>query len=253
MARLGLEAFPVSTQTYPRKMDYRVLCVLASVAQSAYKFALDLRLLQSPVYGEMAEPFGRQQVGSSAMPFKRNPITSESICSLARYVAELPRVAWDNAAHSALERTLDDSANRRFVLPSAFLAADDILTRLARIVRGLRIGREAIQHLLAAYGPFAATEPLLMALVVAGADRQEMHERIREGSMAAWAAIQRGEPNPLADLLAGDERIAAYLSPERVRAILAEGAGVGDAPARSRALAEKVRLEARRTSQVRCT
>ena len=241
MARLDLEAFPVSTQTYPRKMDYQVLCVLASMAQSAYKFSLDLRLLQSPLFGEMAEPFGRRQVGSSAMPFKRNPVTSESVCSLARYVAGLPRVAWDNAAHSALERTLDDSANRRFVLPAAFLALDDILSRVRRVVAGLRIGREAIRRNLETFGPFAATEPMLMALVKAGADRQEMHERIRECSMKAWAAVQSGEANPLIDLLAADEGISAYLSFDRIQAIMAKGAGVGDAPARSRELARLIR------------
>ena len=240
MALLGLEAYPVATQTYPRKMDYRVLSFLAGVAQSAYKFALDVRLLQSPVFGELSEPFGTQQVGSSAMPFKRNPITSESICSLARFVAGLPAVAWENAAQSALERTLDDSANRREILPAAFLAVDEILNRLRRIVTGLRIGEQGIAHNLATYGPFAATEPLLMALVKAGANRQEMHECLREASMAAWAAIQRGEPNPLADLLAADARLTAYVPPERVRAILASGAGVGDAPERARALADRI-------------
>jgi adenylosuccinate lyase len=241
MERLDLAAYPVTSQTYPRKMDYQVLAVLAGIAQSAYKLALDVRLLQSPVFGELAEPFGRQQVGSSAMPFKRNPVASESICSLARYVAELPRTAWDNAAHSALERTLDDSANRRAVLPEAFLAVDDILARLQRIVSGLRIGREAIQRNLDTYGPFAATEPLLMSLARAGASRQDMHERIREASMTAWAAVQRGETNPLVDLLAGDGEILAYLPAERVREIMAEGAGVGDAPARSRDLARTIR------------
>jgi adenylosuccinate lyase len=241
MALLDLEAFPVTTQTYPRKMDYQVLALLAGVAQSAYKFALDLRLLQSPLFGEMAEPFGRQQVGSSAMPFKRNPVSAESICSLARYVAGLPRVAWDNAAYSALERTLDDSANRRSALPEAFLAVDESLTRVRRIVEGLRIGREAMARNLATYGPFAATEPLLMAVAWAGASRQEMHERIREDSMAAWAAIQRGEENPLVDMLAGDPTITAYLSPGQVRDILAQGAGVGDAPSRCHELVQVLR------------
>ncbi len=241
MARLGLEAYPVTTQTYPRKMDYQVLCVLAGVAQSAHKAAFDLRVLQSPLFGELAEPFGRRQVGSSAMPFKRNPVTSETICSLARAVAGLPRVAWDNAALSLLERTLDDSANRRSALPEAFLAVDEMLTRLERIVSDLRIGREGMARNLAAYGPFAATEPLLMALVKAGANRQEMHERIRECSMAAWAAVQRGEANPLGELLAADAAITAHLPADRVRAILAEGASTGDAPARSRALARLIR------------
>lgn len=241
IARLGLEAFPVSTQTYPRKMDYQVLGVLAGIAQSAHKFALDLRLLQSPLFGEMAEPFGRSQVGSSAMPFKRNPVASETICSLARYVAGLPRIAWENAALSALERTLDDSANRRSILPEAFLAVDEILTRLERIVKGLQVGEQAMRRNLALFGPFAATEPLLMALVKAGADRQAMHERIREGSMTAWAAIQRGEENPLAELLAADAEIVAYLPPDEVRAILAEGADVGDAAVRARHLARHIR------------
>jgi len=241
MELLGLQAFPVATQTYPRKMDYQVLCVLAGIAQSAYKFALDLRLLQSPVFGELSEPFGKHQVGSSAMPFKRNPVASESVCSLARYVAEMPRVAWDNAAYSALERTLDDSANRRSALPEAFLGVDDILMRVTRIVQGLRIGREGIQRNLEIFGPFAATEPLLMALVKAGASRQEMHEQIRACSMAAWAAVQQGEANPLAELLAADAGITKYLDPAQVRAIIAEGADVGDAPARSRALARQIR------------
>ena len=241
MGELGLEAYPVATQTYPRKMDYAVLGALAGVAQSAYKFALDLRLQQSPLFGEMSEPFGRHQVGSSAMPFKRNPVSSESICSLARYVAGLPRVAWDNAAHSALERTLDDSANRRSALPEAFLAVDEMLGRVRRIVEGLQIGREAVRRNLATYGPFAATEPLLMALVRAGADRQEMHERIREHSMAAWAAVQRGEANPLADLLTGDEGMARYLPAGAVREVLERGAHAGDAPERARALAATIR------------
>ena len=241
MAILGIDAFPVSTQTYPRKLDYQVLCALAGIAQSAYKFSFDLRLLQSPVFGELSEPFGRRQVGSSAMPFKRNPITSESICSLARYVAGLPRVAWDNAAYSALERTLDDSANRRAALPEAFLAVDEMLGRLRRVMDGLRIGVEAAQRHLATFGPFAATEPLLMALVKAGASRQEMHERIRDNSMAAWATVQCGDDNPLVDLLAADVKITAYLPPEQIRAIIHEGAGVGDAPQRSREMAARIR------------
>ena len=241
MAQLGLPAFPVTTQTYPRKQDYQVLAVLAGIAQSAHKFSLDLRLLQSPLFGELAEPFGQHQVGSSAMPFKRNPVSSESVCSLARYVAELPRVAWDNAAHSALERTLDDSANRRSVLPEAFLATDEMLTRVRRVVQGLRLGREAMQRNLETYGPFAATEPLLMTLVQAGADRQEMHERIRECSMAAWAAIQGGEASPLVTSLAADEAICRYLAPDVIRAILSAGAGVGDAPQRSHEMARMIR------------
>jgi adenylosuccinate lyase len=139
MASIGLVAFPVATQTYPRKQDWLIVNALAGLAQSLYKFAFDLRLLQSPPIGELAEPFGARQVGSSAMPFKRNPINAEKIDSLARYLAALPRVMWDNAAHSLLERTLDDSANRRVALAEAFLAADEICGVATGIIAGLRV------------------------------------------------------------------------------------------------------------------
>jgi len=168
------------------------------------------------------------------MPFKRNPIMAEGLCSLARYAASLPRVAWDNAALSVLERTLDDSANRRTILPEAFLATDEILHRARAILSGLQINRDAISRNLAAYGPFAATESLLMEVVAQGADRQEMHERIRGHSMAAWQAVERNLPNPLAELLATDAHIGRYLPPDRIRRVLESGVNVGDAPDRSR-------------------
>jgi adenylosuccinate lyase len=244
MAVLDLEPYAVATQTYPRKQDWLVLNGLAGLAGTLYKFAFDLRLLQSPPLGEWGEPFGRKQVGSSAMPFKRNPITSETINSLARFAAALPRVAWDNAAHSLLERTLDDSANRREVLPSAFLTADELLRRVSRILRDLRIDKGAIERNLVCYGTFAATERVLMELGKRGADRQEMHEVIREHSLAAWAAVQGGQENPLPFLLSEDERIGQYLSPEQVRGSLDASAYVGDAPLRARALAESLREKA---------
>lgn len=241
MAYLGLEAYPVTTQVCPRRQDWEVLVALAGIAQSLHRFAMDLRLLQSPLAGEWSEPFGRAQVGSSAMPFKRNPVQAENICSLARYVAALPAVAWENAAGSLLERTLDDSANRRAILPNAFLATDEMLRRALRLVRGLALDREAAARNLALWGTFAATERLLMELVRAGADRQQMHEVLREHSMAAWEAIRRGEPNPLADALAADERVTAFLSPEQVRALMEVSGYVGDAPQRARALAAEIR------------
>lgn len=241
MAYLGLEAYPVTTQVCPRRQDWEVLVALAGIAQSLHRFAMDLRLLQSPLAGEWSEPFGRAQVGSSAMPFKRNPIQAENVCSLARYVAALPAVAWENAAGSLLERTLDDSANRRAILPNAFLATDEMLRRALRLVRGLALDREAAARNLALWGTFAATERLLMELVRAGADRQRMHEVLREHSMAAWEAIRRGEPNPLADALAADERVTAFLSPEQVRALMEVSGYVGDAPQRARALAAEIR------------
>ncbi|MBC7250720.1 MAG: adenylosuccinate lyase [Anaerolineae bacterium] len=238
---LGLEAVPVSGQVYPRKQDWEVLNLLAGIAQSLHKFAFDLRVLQAPPYGEWREPFGERQVGSSAMPFKRNPVTAEKICSLARFVASLPRVAWDNAAHSLLERTLDDSANRRLILPGAFLAVDEILLGARRIVAGLMVSEEAVTRNLATYGVFSASERLLMALVRAGADRQAMHERIRSHSMTAWAALERGEPNPLPDLLSADEAITAYLPPAQVREALDARGYSGDAPLRCRAFLTELR------------
>jgi len=238
MEHLGLEAYPVTTQVCPRKQDWQVLTVLAGIAQSLHRFALDLRLLQSPGIGEWSEPFAATQVGSSAMPFKRNPIHAENICSLARAVAALPTVAWQNAAESLLERTLDDSANRRLILAEAFLATDDMLGRATRLVRGLLLDAEAIARNLATYGPISASERLLMELVRAGADRQAMHEVIREHSLAAR---EDGCPASLSDRLAGEPRITALLSPERVRAALDLAGYVGDAPQQARALALQIR------------
>jgi adenylosuccinate lyase len=189
-------------------------------------------VLHAVTFGELSEPFGARQVGSTAMPFKRNPVTAEKICSLARDLSTLPRVAWDNAALSLLERTLDDSANRRVILPQAFLALDEALIAARRIVTGLVVHRENIKRNLSTYGVFAATETLLMELVKAGADRQEMHERIRQHTMAAWETIQRGKENPLIERLSNDDALVAFLPAERVRGLLEAGSFVGDAPAR---------------------
>lgn len=241
MAAIELEPFPVASQTYPRKQDWLILNGLAGLAGSLYKFAFDLRLLQNPALGEWAEPFGRHQVGSSAMPFKRNPINAENIDSLARLVAALPRLAWDNAAHSLLERTLDDSANRREMFPTAFLATDEILGRTIRLVREMDFDRTAMTRNLEKYGLFAATERLLMALGRAGADRQAMHEIIRQHSLAAWSALSAGETNPLAHDLAADERLTAYLPPDRITALLQAGQYVGDAPERACQLAAQIK------------
>jgi adenylosuccinate lyase len=241
MRALDLRPFEVATQTYPRKQEWLVLNALAGLAGSLYKFGFDLRLLQARPLGEWAEPFGDRQVGSSAMPFKRNPVNAENIDSLARWVAALPRVAWDNAAHSLLERTLDDSANRRVMLAEAFLAVDEIALRAINLARGLQVDRMAVQRTLEAYGVFAASERLLMELSRAGADRQAMHEIIRGHSMAAWEALAAGQSNPLATALSTDPRITAYLAPERVRELLDAAGYVGDAPARARQLAQLVR------------
>lgn len=241
MKELGLDAFPIVTQVYPRKQDERLLNTIAGLAATLYRFAFDLRLLQSASVGEWSEPFGGQQVGSSAMPFKRNPWNAENIDSLARYVVALARVAWDNAAHSLLERTLDDSASRRMILPQAFLASDELVRRAHRIMRGLVIHDQVVARNVAAYGTFAATERLLMDLVRAGADRQEMHERIREHAMRAWQAVWAGEPNPLVGFLTADPELLRFLSANRMRELLDASQHVGDAPDRARRMASAIR------------
>lgn len=241
MEDLGIRAYPIANQVYTRKQDYRVLTAVAGLAATLYRFGFDVRILQMPALGEWSEPFGAKQVGSTAMPFKRNPINAESLDSLARYVAGLLRVAWDNAAHSLLERTLDDSANRRLILPGAFLAAEEVVERAQRIVDGLRIDTNAVAKNLSTYGVFAASERLLMALGKAGADRQAMHELLRQRAMEAWEAVRRGEPNPFADLLAGDRVVRQYLPASDVRELLDAEGHVGDAPARAKQMAERLR------------
>lgn len=241
MELLGIEAFDVATQTYPRKQDWLIVNALAGVGASLHKLAFDVRILQSPPIGEWSEPFGAKQVGSSAMPFKRNPVAAENIDSLTRQLAVLPRVAWDNAALSLLERTLDDSANRRLFLPEAFLLADEVLARATKMVEGLTFWEATTARNLREYGLFAATERLLMAAVKEGGDRQMLHEVIREQSLRAWAALQAGAANPLAELLAQDARVTEWLDGETVHALLDATHHVGDAPVRARAMAARVR------------
>ncbi len=241
MQHLDLEAFTVSTQVYARKQDWLVLNALAGLAGSANKLMLDLRVLQSPPFGEWSEPFREKQVGSSAMPFKRNPINAEKVNSLARWVAALPRLAWDNAALTILERSLDDSANRRLMFPSAFLALDEIVRVCTRVLSDLHVNRTAIERNIAIYGVFAAVERILMALGKAGADRQDMHERLRAHSMAAWAEVTQGRDNPLPDLLRADETIRMLIPPDELTALLDTSAYIGDAPERARQLAARVR------------
>lgn len=237
MEALDLPAYPIATQTYTRKQDWQVLSALSGIAGSLYKFAFDLRLLQSPVIGEWGEPFGSQQVGSSAMPFKRNPINAEKIDSLSRLIASLVEVTWNNHAHSLLERTLDDSANRREMLPVAFLAADEILHVSTRILTDIRIDETAAARNLERYGVFAAIERVLMSAAKRGANRQLLHEHLRQHSMTAWAAVAQGQPNPLVDLLTQSSMLQAALSADEIRALLNASAYVGDAPQRARQFA----------------
>lgn len=239
--RLELDFYPITSQTYPRKQEYQVLNALAGLAGSLYKFAFDLRLLQSPPIGELSEPFGSAQVGSSAMPFKRNPINAEKINSLARSLAQMPRLAWDNAAHSLLERTLDDSANRRTLLPEAFLTADELLRVTIRILEGLQVDEIALARNLSIFGPFAGTERVLMALSKCGADRQVMHERLRKHTLEAWTAIREGQSNPLVELVILDPVFTVYLTKDELLTLMDAGKYVGDAPRRALGLVKVIR------------
>ncbi len=197
----------VSGQTYTRKIDFNILSVLSSIAQSAYKMAGDIRLLAN--LREIEEPFGKSQIGSSAMAYKRNPMRSERVCSLARYVMSLPANAANTHATQWFERTLDDSANRRIVLPEAFLGTDVILSLLININTGLQVWPNVIARRVAAELPFMATENIMMAAVKAGGDRQELHEAIRTHSMEAARKIkEQGGDNDLLERLKSDPHFA---------------------------------------------
>ncbi|MGA2665799.1 MAG: lyase family protein, partial [Nitrososphaerales archaeon] len=239
MGSLGLEAYPVSTQTYPRKLDYLLLSCLASMAASCHKFGLDLRVLQSPAFGELSEPMEEHQVGSSAMPFKRNPVTAERMCSLARLVSTYPLVAFSNAANNILERTLDDSASRRVAIPEAFLAVDECLMIYERLLLGLRVYPAMMEKNLEKFGPFAGTEAVMMKLVEKGGDRQEIHELIRVESFAAWEEVMKGRPNPLAEMLSANAEISSKLKPAEIGRLLDPRHHTGDARERCAAFVKE--------------
>lgn len=186
--KTNTRVYPVSGQTYPRNFDYRVLNVLAAIGASAYKMAQDIRLLQHDK--ELEEPFAKKQIGSSAMAYKRNPMRSERIDSLARYLGGLPAMAWQTAATQMLERTLDDSAGRRIYIPDAFRAADAILILCANVVDGLVINRGVIKTRLDAELPFMATEAIIMKAAEKGVDRQVMHGKIRDISMEVGRMVK---------------------------------------------------------------
>lgn len=243
MAFLNLAYFPVATQTYTRQQDLGVTNTLASLASTLHKFGLDFRLMQSPAIGEWSEPFAADQVGSSAMPFKRNPIISENICSLARYIGAMPAVAWENAGQAILERSLDDSANRRLFLPGAFIACDEILLKANKLVTGMTIDETAVKRNMDRYGPFAATERLLMALVAAGADRQQAHEWIRQASMRAWQEVKDGRPNPLIEYLRVEKQIKERIDPEQLLTLMDASQYVGTAGQRAIEFASQLKRE----------
>ena len=202
-ARFGFErCFSVCGQTYPRKVDSRILSCLSAIGQSAYRMAGDIRLLQHD--RQVEEPFEEHQIGSSAMAYKRNPMRCERICSLSRYLMADAMNAPMTASTQWLERTLDDSANRRISLPEGFLCADAVLRLVQNVTTGLRVNEKVVDRAVREYLPFLATENIMMEAVKRGGDRQELHERIRQHSMAATARMKEGEPCDLLERLAGD-------------------------------------------------
>ncbi len=207
--RMGFKnTIALSGQTYTRKLDYFVLSHLSGIAQSAAKMATDIRLLSN--LREMEEPFGKKQIGSSAMAYKRNPMRSERICALARYIISLPANPANTHAGQWFERTLDDSANRRIVLPEAFLATDVLLSILINVMDGIQVWPKVIAKRIEAELPFMATENLLMAAVKQGGDRQTLHEVIRTHSMAAARRIkEEGADNDLLERLKADPAFAS--------------------------------------------
>ncbi len=226
--KLGYEnVFGVTGQTYPRKFDYNVLCVLSQIAQSAYKFSNDIRILQS--MKEIEEPFEKSQIGSSAMAYKRNPMRSERISSLSRYVISLPVNCAVTAGSQWLERTLDDSANRRIVNAQAFLAIDGILNIYMNVTQGLVVYENVISKHIQAELPFMATENILMECVKSAGNRQELHERIRVLSMQASENVKKnGKENNLIDLIKRDNMFAAVR--EKLDDILDTKKFIGRAP-----------------------
>ncbi|MBI4540000.1 MAG: adenylosuccinate lyase [Gemmatimonadetes bacterium] len=205
--RMGFEAsFAVSAQTYPRKVDAALLATLGGIAMSASKFGHDMRLLQHT--GEVQEPFAEDQVGSSVMPYKQNPMRAERICSLARHLITLGPGQAFTAATQWLERTLDDSAIRRMEIPDAYLTADAILVLLENVAAGLTVNPTVIRRNLEAQLPFMATEAVLMRATARGGDRQALHERLRRHSLAAAARMREDGTNDLLERIAGDPAFA---------------------------------------------
>lgn len=237
--RLGFAgSFPVTGQTYSRKQDSQVLFALAGVGESCHKYGTDLRLLQG--VGELAEPFDEAQVGSSAMAYKRNPVRAERMCGLARRLLTDAANGPMNTATQWLERSLDDSANRRLVIPDVFLTADACANLAAHIAQGLRVREETVARRVRQELPFMATESWLMTASLQGGDRQELHEKLRQHSLAAQAAVERGDANPLVASVAGDT--AFGLSASEMEAALEPSRFTGRAAAQTREfLAEVVR------------
>ena len=231
------ECFDVCGQTYPRKVDSRILNALSSVAQSCYRMANDIRLLQHD--RQLEEPFEKNQIGSSAMAYKRNPMRSERICSLARYLMADAMNAPMTASTQWLERTLDDSANRRISMPEGFLCADAILRLAQNVTDGLHVNEKIVEKTVKDYLPFIATENLMMEAVKKGGNRQQLHEIIRKCSMEATAKMKNGEECDLLSRLAAEKEFG--LTEEEMNTLLTPSAYIGRCPEQVDAFLGKIK------------
>ena len=231
------ECFDVAGQTYPRKVDSRILNCLSSIAQSCYRMANDIRLLQHD--RQVEEPFEKNQIGSSAMAYKRNPMRSERICSLSRYLMADAMNAPMTASTQWLERTLDDSANRRISMPEGFLCADAILHLCQNVTDGLRVNEKIVEKTVREYLPFIATENLMMEAVKRGGNRQEIHEIIRRCSMEATAKMKNGEACDLLSRLAKEPQFG--LSEDEMNALLTPSKYIGRCPEQVDAFLAKIK------------
>ena len=231
------ECFDVCGQTYPRKVDSRILNALSSVAQSCYRMANDIRLLQHD--RQVEEPFEKNQIGSSAMAYKRNPMRSERICSLARYLMADAMNAPMTASTQWLERTLDDSANRRISMPEGFLCADAILRLAQNVTDGLHVNEKIVKKTVKDYLPFIATENLMMEAVKKGGDRQQLHETIRKCSMEATAKMKNGEECDLLSRLAAEKEFG--LTEVEMNTLLTPSAYIGRCPEQVDAFLGKIK------------
>ena len=226
-AEFGFDkCFPVCGQTYPRKVDSRILNCLSSIAQSCYRMANDIRLLQHD--RQVEEPFEKNQIGSSAMAYKRNPMRCERICSLSRYLMADAMNAPMTASTQWLERTLDDSANRRISLPEGFLCCDAVLRLAQNVTDGLHVNEKIVERTVREYLPFIATENLMMEAVKRGGDRQQLHEIIRRCSMEATARMKNGESCDLLERLAKEKEFT--LTQEEMESLLTPSAYIGRCP-----------------------
>ncbi len=220
------KCFSVCGQTYPRKLDSRILNCLSSIAQSCYRMANDIRLLQHD--RQVEEPFEKNQIGSSAMAYKRNPMRCERICSLSRYLMADAMNAPMTASTQWLERTLDDSANRRISLPEGFLCCDAVLRLAQNVTDGLHVNEKIVERTVREYLPFIATENLMMEAVKRGGDRQQLHEIIRRCSMEATARMKNGESCDLLERLAKEKEFT--LTQEEMESLLTPSAYIGRCP-----------------------